>query len=323
MIVLIAGCRKQEPARTAGTPPLDKILLGAAPYISQAALMIAEDEGYFREEGIQAIPIRIDSAEAGAALDSGQLDVFAGPIKPGIFNTAIRGDRIRIVAGKGYLDPNQCTEAGFVVRKELFDNGRFGDARSLRGIRVSYSRYSMFEYALELLLAKRGLTLADVRQTKIPSTASIQAFKTGKLDLDMAVEPDYTEILEAGDTQPWIPMSKIVPGAEVAVIVYGPRMLNHPDLGHRFMRAYLKGVRQYTQGKTERNIRIVKRHTKLSDKIVREVCWSAIEADGVPNLDFIDQFVKWSVAKGYVDRVVKRSEYWDPEFVEPATASPH
>jgi hypothetical protein len=87
-------------------------------------------------------------------------------------------------------------------------------------------------------------------------------------------------------------------------------------VGNRFMVAYLKGVRQYSQGKTDRNVELVAEFTKMTPEEVRTICWPAVRNNGQVNVDPLVDFENWAKEAGYLDAIVPADKFWDGSFVE-------
>ena len=82
------------------------------------------------------------------------------------------------------------------------------------------------------------------------------------------------------------------------------------------MVAYLKAVRQYNQGKTERNLAILAEQTGLDQEFLKQACWPAIRDNGEINVQSVLDFQAWAVEKRYLDNSVTENQFWDPSFVE-------
>jgi hypothetical protein len=117
------------------------------------------------------------------------------------------------------------------------------------------------------------------------------------------------------------PASKFIPGLQYGIIVFGPTLLvDHRDLGVRFIKAYLRGVRQYNKGKTPRNLGIVARRVQVNADTARSLCWAPIRNDGSLDSPSMLAFQKWGVGEGYQIRVLADSEVSDQQFVRKAAA---
>jgi hypothetical protein len=82
-----------------------QIRLGYVGHFSSALCVVADQEGYFKSEGIEVRIVRFDNAEAGiAALERGDID--AGSFHVGmVLRRIAAGARIRIIAGGGIPTP--------------------------------------------------------------------------------------------------------------------------------------------------------------------------------------------------------------------------
>jgi NitT/TauT family transport system substrate-binding protein len=115
---------------------------------------------------------------------------------------------------------------------------------------------------------------------------------------------------------------ELVPGHQTSVLIFGKRLLqDDPALGERFMRAYLRGVRQYNQGKTERNVAIVSRYTKLPPEVIRRACWMIIGNEGGIDPARVQPFLDWALANHFLDGKIAPEQWWTSRFVDAANAS--
>ena len=86
------------------------------------------------------------------------------------------------------------------------------------------------------------------------------------------------------------------------------------------MRAYLRAVRQYNRGKTDRNQEILGRHTGLDRALLREACWPSFRADGQIDVRSVRDFQIWALSRGLLDQRLTEQQFWDPQFVQDAVA---
>src|SRR4051794_2413982 len=90
----------QTPAVAAPTTPptLAKIKIATTPSISNGGRYIADERGYFREEGLELEDVPSDtSAQMLPSLAAGQIEIGAGGIAAGLFNAIAQGIPVRIV----------------------------------------------------------------------------------------------------------------------------------------------------------------------------------------------------------------------------------
>jgi NitT/TauT family transport system substrate-binding protein len=317
--VLLHACVSGGEVQPTLEPATLKVLL--LPYLNSAPLFIAAEEGYFTEQGLEIEFVKMErSAEAVPALAEGELDMLGGvAVSSSLLNAIARGAEIRFVADQGYFAATGCDYGGLAVKRTLVETGELDSPSRLRGRRVAINPVALPGYYLAELLSTASLTIEDVEIVDIPNPAKLEALEKGMVDVAYAAEPWITRILQTGQATLWMPVQEVTPDFPMAFIVYGPTLLEeNPDAGRRFIVAYLRAVRQYNQGKTERNLDILAEHTGLDRELLMQACWPSIRDDGQINVQGILDFQAWAVEKGYLDSPVTEEQFWDPSFVEHA-----
>jgi NitT/TauT family transport system substrate-binding protein len=314
---IAAGCSK----RTEEGSALQLVRIsGREAVLSNAPIFIADEEGFFAREGIRLefVALATDVAQSIPALDRGKVDAITGQLNVGFFNAIAKGARSRIVVDRGHVDPSSCDFMGIVGRGSLFRSDDL-PAGQLRGRRFAVNFAAASGYLLDRYLSSNGMTMADVNFVTLPDNVQLQALQSGSIDAIFATEPRLTPSLRGNRLI--APGSKYIPGLQYGILVFGPSLLvTHRDLGQRFIKAYLRGVRQYNQGKTARNVDIVSRRVKLSADTARSLCWTPIRNDGSLDTPSLLGFQKWGVRQGYQIRTLSDSEFSDSEFARKATA---
>jgi NitT/TauT family transport system substrate-binding protein len=308
-VVLLAACRRsEEPV------PRTKVRLNINQTLSYAPIMIAKDEGFFTHEGIDAELVSLDSNSAVAAASVGKLDVLSVGLRAGVFNLIRKGVPLRIVADRGHSGAGPCDADAFIapiaMAKEIEAAGG-----SVRGQRVAMLRGGVAEFITMRLLARHGLTVKDVVVLQMPQGGSFAT--RDELDaVRLTSEPTLSLALSQGRSVVVATTKSVVGAHQNAVLVYGKRLLqDDPELGRRFMRAYLRGVRRFNEGKTARNVAILSRYTKLSPEIVRRACWISIAADGQIRPESVQPFLDWALEQNYLDGPIEMSQWWNPSFL--------
>ena len=302
-------------AREEKPQPLTRVRMNLSASMSYAPLVIANEEGFFAAEGIEAELVPIDTSSALLALNSGELDVFSGAVRAGMFNMMLKGIPLRVVADKGHSSDVPCSHEAMVAPVKSAERIRAAGG-SLRGERVSVARGGLSEYILDLLLEQRKTPPEEIEFVDLPQGASASF----RQDIDAVrhlTEPHLTDAIREKRVEVLVTGEELSPGHQTAVVVYGKRLLHDdPALGHRFMRAYLRGVRRYNEGKTSRNIEILSRFTKLPPDALRRSCWLAIASDGHVRPDAVQRILDWSRKRGYLDGDLRVDQWWEPRFVD-------
>lgn len=297
-----------------------RIKVAILPYLSFAPFFVALQEDYFAEQQLEVELVDLSPREIIPAVALGQVDVSAGLVSAALLNTIAKGGNLRIVADKGYIDPAAgCPIIALVARPSLVDSGELDKPGGFAGRNINVWPASWLEYYLEKTLATAGLVLGDMTLKVVPVQARQDALEKGSLDLTVANEPWVTRFRNAGNKMVLAPVEEVMPESQYAVTLYGPNFLEKDrDAGRRFMVAYLKAVRQYNEGKTERNIRALASNTRLDPPFLQQVCWPALRSDGQIDVDSVLDFQSWALRKGLVDEALSEMQFWDPSFVEHA-----
>jgi NitT/TauT family transport system substrate-binding protein len=312
----------QVPEPTA-TPEPVALKLGILNFMSNSPLFIAQDGGFFAEEGLAVEFVNFGTSDRDMipAVLQGQLDIALTTVTTATLNGIAQGANARYVADKGYANAAAgCAADAWVVRTELLNDGRLGALSGLAGTRMAFSPANPFEYVADLLLEEAGLTEQDVEILDIRDHATrVEAMSSGTLDLTAFSEPWITRAATAGVADVWRPLSDQVPGMSIGTVIFGPAMLGRDqEIGVRFMVAYLKGVERYSQGPTDRNVEIIAGYTQLAPEEIRAVCWPSFRSDGMIDAAGLLAFQQWAFDKGYLDRALTIEEVWEPVFVESA-----
>ena len=154
---------------------------------------------------------------------------------------------------------------------------------------------------------------------EIPSAMVPEALGKGQLDAALASEPWVTRILRDGSGDILVPAQEVIPDGQTSVVLFGRKLLvENRDAGKRFMVAYLKAVRQYDKGKTERNLEILGKYTGLEDELLRLACWQSLRVNGEIDVQGVLDFQEWAAEKGLIKRKLGVDQFWDPSFIEHA-----
>jgi len=306
--VIICGCSSPAPA-----PAVKTVRVAYLPTSDYAPLHIAREEGFFAEQGINVEFVKVQSSSAALPLVlNGDVAVYAGPIKIGLVNAIGKGEHVRIVADKGRVARGSCTAYALMVRKDLFDNGTVTKVADLKGRKIA-ERDS--DYDLYRALAVGNLSTDDVETIDMAFPLVIPAFTNGAIDAGLVTEPYLTQAINNGSAVILVPAEDVIPGYPFP-LYYGPAILDKdPELGRKFMVAYLKGVNQYNEGKTERNLEIIGNYTHLDRDLLNKTCWFPIAADGNVPRKPVKEYMDWMYANKKITLNLSDDQLFDMSYV--------
>lgn len=296
------------------------IKVSRLPFLSFAPYFIAEAEGYFKDQGLDVEFVSFKrGADAVTALSTGAINVWAGATSVSILSLMDKIN-VQIVANRGVFLPGGCGYTGFLAKSDLLTNGKIKKPADLSGLKVVQDRPGgLRDYLLQSLLSQNGLTLKDIQPLAVPDPVVIKAFQEGSIDVAVMGEPRATKIINTGSAKKWIVDSDVLPNYAFGVIAFGDRLLTkEPEVGVRFVAGYLNAVKQYKEGKTERNVKILSEATGLDPDLLKAACWPDLTPDGSIDVNQIITMQEWAVANDYLEKVIPPETFWNPTFIQKA-----
>ena len=231
----------------AGRAGAQELVVGTIGASSDSPFFIADKRGYFKEEGLTVKFIRFDSAaKAMAPLGTGELAVASGATSAALYNAVRRGVPLRIVADKAKNPPGYGFEA-LLVRTDLRDGGKIRTLADFKGRKIAISAAGNSEdFLVDYAMHKAGMTIKDVDPVYLGFPQHIAAFTNGGIDVSLTVEPSISSIEKAGKAARFLGVDELYPNFETAVVFYSEKFIKErPDDARKFMRAYLRGARDY------------------------------------------------------------------------------
>lgn len=319
LVVLTFGISLFQPAL-----PAEKVRGGGVFALSDAAIFIGVEKGYFKEEGIDFDYGRFRSAaDLMAPLATGELDLVAGGINAAMFNAIARGMAIVVVADKGSFLPGHGYSS-LIVRKDLWDTGEVKSLKDFKGKVIAYlGPGAPGAYQWGKALEKEGLSLSDVQQKYLPTPAMITALETRAIDGASITEPTATHVVERGLGVRVASLDKIIPNSQNAVIYYSKDLAaKRPEVARRWMLAYFKGLRVYNDalgeggGKREELVQTLIKYTGIRDpKVYKKMVWAGLNPNGWVNKESIQDQQNFYHKIGQVPKTMPIPQIVDDSFV--------
>lgn len=315
------------PGPAAGaTPILTRLQVGQVGGLSDAAIFIAGDKGFFREQGIELEMTRFNSAaQMVAPLATGQLDIGGGAPSAGLFNAIARSIPVKIVADKGNMSPGHGYEA-IVIRKSLWDTIGVKSPADLRGRTVALAARDISpEVDLDAFLRTGGLTVSDVNVVTMGFPDMEIALANGSIDAALPIEPFVTQIAEKGIGVIWMRDDAVVPGQQVAAILYSPRFASYkPGLAKRFMLAYVRAARYYNDAFVKKDpakkrevVQILMQHTPVKNPTLYDkMVMPGLNPNGHVNVERLAAMQDWFLRKGSQKSRVDLTKVVDNQYAD-------
>jgi NitT/TauT family transport system substrate-binding protein len=263
-------------------------------------------------------------------LGTGDLDVGSGTVAVGLYNAASRDVALRVVADKGSVRAGYGYE-GLLVRKDLVESGRYKDFADLKGMKIAIASFgSGNASAANQALKLGGLKFSDADFVTLPFPQHLTAYANKAIDASITNEPTITLALQKGVAVKIAGNDRIHPDQQTAVVLYSEKFARtRPDIAGKFMRAYIKAVREYNDAlvdvklagpNADEIISTLTAYTAIKDAVlVRQITPSAIDPDGRINLTGLNIDLAFYKEQGLVqDPGMRVEQIVDMSFADAA-----
>jgi NitT/TauT family transport system substrate-binding protein len=222
--------------------------------------------------------------------------------------------------------------SGLMVRKDLVDSGRFKSYKDLKGMKLAVGTFgSANSSAMNEALKKGGLTWKDAGSiVALTFPQHLAAFQNKAIDASMTNEPTATSAVTGGFAVRVAGNDEIYPEQQTAVVLFSESFgRTKPKLAVKFMRAYIRAVREYNDAlkdgriagpNADEIVATLTKHTFIKDpKIHRSITPAAIDPDGKMHLDGLrNDLVFFKEQKLIQDPGITVERIIDTSFVEQA-----
>jgi NitT/TauT family transport system substrate-binding protein len=287
----------------------DTVKLGDLAAISNAAVYIAIEKGFFKEQGVNTEITNFDSAAKQVpALVAGELEVSVGSASAGLFNAVAEKAPFRIVADKG-----QAREGyGFsllAVRKDLVDSGQVKTFKDLKGKKIAVlAKGNIQHYLVGKMAEEVGLTINDVELTFLGAPNQVTAFETKAIDAAYAVEPWVARFAERGVAVRFRTPDQVkgLGPVQVGVIIYSGKFINERRaVAQRWMNGYIKAAEFFHKKGTKdpEVAAILEKYTKVPAKVIQTAIPPYQDPNGRPLRDNLADQAQWFVNNGMQQKI--------------------
>jgi NitT/TauT family transport system substrate-binding protein len=299
-LLFLSGCARREgPGRLA---------IGLLPIVDSLPFYVAEEEGYFREEGLEVQLITFTSAlERDTALQTGQIDgQLADLIATALLNK--ERERVRVVKTTYRANPQQAqfsivAAPGSTIRSP----------EGLKGATIGISENSIIDYITDRLLKGAGLSPKDVRKVGIPSIpVRMQMLIQGQLDAATIPEPFTTLALQEGGH---LIMDDGKDRIGLSVLEFRTDVLREKrELVRRLVRAHERAVKAINSD-PQRYQPLLAEKAKLPERVKDIFPVPPFPEGDLPTREDVAQTTAWMVERGLLSRALSYERLVDTSFV--------
>lgn len=288
---LVAGCGSQQ----AEKKELQGIAIGLMPDIDSVPIIIAEEKGYFAEEGLKVDIQKFKSAmDRDAALQSGNLD---GAIS----------DMLAVAFAKA---------GGFDVKVTSYTDGTYkliagkgdGDVKpqDLAGKDVAVSKNTIIEYVTDRIMASQNMPEDSINKVVIPQIPTrLEMLQSGKLAAATLPEPMGSIAIANG--------CRFVTDSEEMGVNPGVMMFTAKAVSDKkaelqaFYRAYNKAVNYLNEHPQDEYMDLVIEKSGFPDAAKAALKLPQYREAGLPAEKDVSECINWMVQK----ELIKQSYTYD------------
>ncbi len=314
-------------AQTAPTGPRVALKVGAIGAVSDAGIFIAQDKGFFRDEGLDVELVGFKAApQILPAIATGEVQVSGSAVTPALFNAFARGIGMKLVADKGQVAKG-FGFAAIAIRSDLADTVK--DFRDLKGRKFAVmgkgvSSTAQLGKALEL----GGIEPNEVELIELGLPEMIAALGNKAIDGATLLEPFITLATARKVAIRWKGMEDFLPfTGQNGVIIYSQKFTEEqPEAANRWMVAYLKGNRAYLDAVTKGTDRddinsILARHTAVKDlSLLAKIAPTGFDPNGRLELRSLEADQDWFLKLGLQQARADLGKVIDYRYVDYAVA---
>ena len=223
----------------------DPLRLGLLHTLSPAPFYIAQERGYFRDEGVDVTFRFFEAAQPiAAAAVAGDIDVGVTALTGGFFNLAEKGT-LKVIGG-GLHEQRGYEGSAILASNAAYAAGLTSPAK-LGGHSFAITQYgSSFHYMLGRIAEAEHFDVASVTLRPVQQIANmVAAVGSGQVDATIAIASMAKPLAASGQAHIIGWAGDIVPYQITALFTTSQMITQHADLLHRFARAYRKGVADY------------------------------------------------------------------------------
>jgi NitT/TauT family transport system substrate-binding protein len=227
-----------------GAAAQEKIRLGVLPFSESLAAIVADKQGFFKEEGLEVETSKFESgAIAVPVLQSGRMDIVLSNTVA-TFQAIEQGlDAVVLAPGAVVRASPPDTTTALIVRK-----GSIKSMKDLEGKRIAVNVINSSAWLhMVAALEKHGVDRAKVRFTEVPFPQMNDPLLNGQLDAVGQVEPFRSALMATGNAEivSWTYV-ETAPNSDITqYVALTPWVEKNRATAAKFVRALTKGA-QFT-----------------------------------------------------------------------------
>lgn len=303
MFGVMAGCSASA-NKEAETSEMKKLSFGAMSSIDIVPIVIAQEKGYFEEEGLDLdFQLFTAAKDRDAALQAGALDgLIADEIAISIYQNS--GIDMKITG--------QTNGAWTLVVGK--DSG-IENLSGLKNKKMAISENTMIDYLSDYIATENGVSADEIEKVAIPAMpARLEALKNKKVDAAILPAPfDDTAVADGGKA-----LAKI-DNADITISAFGftqEEIDTNGDAIKAFFAGYNKAVEYMQNTDIKEYEDILIKTVGYSEDTRGNIVLPELKLNYLPKVENVQAVFDWSKKKGIIDKDLKAEDVIVDTFVK-------
>jgi len=288
---MTAGCGGEKPAE-----PLEKVTIGmSVTSLLPALINIAEERGYFLEEGIDVEVKGYPTGKAAlAATFSGEVDMGTVADTPIVSNSFERNDFAVFVTIL-----NSVRHSKALARKD----SNINTPQDLVGKKVATTIGTTAHFFMAVFFTMNGIDVSDVEIVNLKPDEMVEAIVNGDVDAIFAWEPNILKATKSlGDNAIVLP-SDVGCEATFNLVTMNSYIVNNPVLIRKVIKALVK-AEEFVKNNREESISLIASRLETDrediDKLWDDYVFGLSLSQGL--ILTLEDVARWSIRSNFTDK---------------------
>ena len=301
MLGIMAGCAKTETEEVKGTK---KLSFGAMSSIDIVPIVIAEEKGYFEEEGLELdFQLFTAAKDRDAALQAGELDgVIADEIAISIYQNSGIDMKITGATNGAWT---------LVVGK---DSG-IENLEDLKNKKMAISENTMIDYLSDYIAEENGVNSSEIEKIAIPAMpARLEALRNKQVDAAILPAP-FNDIAIADGGKGLADIDN----ADIMISAIGflqDQIDNNEEAIKAFFAGYNKAVEYMKNTDIKEYEDIVISTVGYSEDTKGNIVLPELNTNYLPDVDKVQAVFDWSKENGIISEDLKAEDVIVDKFIK-------
>ncbi|MDD4801530.1 MAG: MetQ/NlpA family ABC transporter substrate-binding protein [Syntrophomonas sp.] len=294
------GCTKDAPPQSS---PAKTIVIGVMPDVESIPFIIADKNGYFKNQGVQVKIEHFNSAkDRDSALQSGRLDGVITDVLAVVFANE-GGINLRIVSKN---DGNIELMAG--------KNSGIDSIEGIKGKTIGLSTNTIMEYTVDKMLESAQIKPAEIKKVAIPPLPTRLEMLQGA-KIDAAILPDPLAGLAVNNGAKVLSSTDLLGNKAGAIAFTSQSLQESPELIKAVFRAYNDAVAYLQNEPTASDIDFIIKSQSFPAEVKDTLKLPRYTQAELPSEKIFVDVVQWMKAKDLIKGNYEYKALVDDKFL--------